>query len=128
MPRVLAIILVIAWTFALGSCDPAYGPVIANGYLAPVTLHAMFSDRKPFDGVLPSGSDFWQRIEGRRIVSLAVTLPSGAHRNYGASALDRLRSATPVKEELWVISDSGIRLEDLRHVAAVRKTLRPPKT
>jgi hypothetical protein len=128
IPRVLAIIFVVACAFALGSCDPAYGPVIANGYRAPVTLHAMFSDQKPFDGVLPSGTDFWQRIEGRRLVSLTVTLPVGAQRTYGASALDRLRRATPFKEELWVVSDSGIRLEDLHRIAAIRKTLPPPKT
>ena len=63
--RVLALIFVVGSAFALGSCDPAYGPVIANGYRAPVTLHAMFSDQRAFDGVLPSGSDFWQHIEGR---------------------------------------------------------------
>src|ERR1700730_1363276 len=126
--RVLPPMFVAACAYEINSCDPDYGPVIANGYGASGTLRAMFSDGKHSDGVLPSGSAFWQRVEGRRLVSLTLTLPARAERTYGASALDRLRRATPLKEELWVVSDTGIRLEDLHRIAAVRKTLPPPKT
>jgi hypothetical protein len=111
----------------LSGCDPAYGPVIANGCAVSITIRAAFSDGKSSDGVIPSGSDFWQRIEGRHLSSLVVTTATGAHHTYTSRALDRLRHSKPVKDELWIVSASDIRLEDLRQIKAIRKTLPKPQ-
>jgi hypothetical protein len=107
--------------FALG--DPAHGPCILNGYRLPISFVATFSDGRSSAGTLPTGTDAWQRLKGRRLRSLVVTTTDGARRVYTAARLDDVRQAHSVADELWVVGESGIRLDDLRRIEAVRKEL-----
>jgi hypothetical protein len=111
---------------ALTGCE--YGPpAIANGYLQPATFSVAFADDPPFEGTLPQGSILWQPQRDRHVTSITVTTPSGT-RHYSATALQRLRGQRRVKDELWVISASGIRLEDSHDAQRIRKELpTPPK-
>ena len=111
--------------FAFG--DPAYSPCILNGYRVAVGLVTTFGDGTSSPGSLPPGSDAWQRIKGRHLVSLSV-MPTGADKHvYTASTLNRLRREHPVKDELWIVSEQGIKLEDRRRIKAVREELAHPR-
>jgi hypothetical protein len=103
---------------ALG--DPAYAPCILNGSGAPVTFVAKFADGSSSPGAFPSGSAAWQRIKGRHLASLEVDR-AGHKRTYGSSVLDEIRLHHPVREELWVIGQSGLTLDDRRDINTVRK-------
>jgi hypothetical protein len=104
--------------FALG--DPAYAPVILNASGAPVSFVASFTDGRSSSGSLPAGSDAWQRIKGRHLVSLQV-VRAGQKHTYSFAQLDELRRNHPVLEELWVIGERGLTLDDRRDINTVRK-------
>ena len=109
-------------------CDMFYGPCIANGYTKPAAIKATYADGLSGDATLPSGTVFWQRASGRRLVALSFTTDGERHA-YAAATLDRLRAQHPVKEELWVVEPRGVKLEDLHNIREIRKRLpQPPKT
>ncbi len=111
----------------LAACE--YGPpAIANAFSQPATYRVSFAEGASFEGTLPQGTILWQPQKGRRITSVTITPASGARREYPASVLQRLREQRHVRDELWIFSTRGIRLEDAHDTQRIRKELpTPPK-
>jgi hypothetical protein len=107
---------------ALAACE--YGPpVIANGFSQAATFRASFSEGPPFEGTLGPGTILWQAQRGRQLTSVTITTADGTRNDYPTEVLQRLRSQRPVKDELWIFSARGIRLEDTHDIQRVRNKL-----
>lgn len=106
----------------LAGCQHGYGPVVANGYAEPITITAVFADRREHAVQLMPGNAFWQGRDSQHLTALAVTR-AGKTLRYGQAALQRLRRSYLVPDELWIVGERGLMLEDLRDIQRIRRQL-----
>lgn len=114
----MRVYIVLALSILLVGCDSAYPPIIANDYNQPIEITVSFTNGESLSGIrLLPRVELVQRRKGLNIRQITVVEPSGTQRVFGAVELRDVRSGRKIEFEVWILSESGIRLrtkEDLK--------------
>jgi hypothetical protein len=107
-----ALILALPSVALLGGCDPALGPVIANGTDDVLEITVRFSDR-PSEVRLEPHQVYWQLKPARTVESLVIT-ENGQHREVGCAELGALlRQISTPDDALILLRGTAIEVRSI---------------
>lgn len=109
--------------FFLTGCDPVYPPVVMNGYSEPVEVSLSFAGNIPSQvGIrLPPKTKYVQRRQGLRVLEITIKRASGVLQSYRESDLEAARSTRKVQFEVWIISETGLKLGDKEDISRIMR-------